>query len=136
MAANLCPSKILYSFLLIILSSIPQSSSQSASPQNLETFFPPPLTPPASPSNPPQNQPVLPPPSPNQPGITAAAASTASTSNASKLTINIQEDSWSCCSRHNGSKYFGFIRATLLFIPSSASDLAYSLLFIASFNDR
>nr|XP_027097322.1 formin-like protein 8 [Coffea arabica] len=60
MAATLCPSKILYSFLLIILSSIPQSSSQSASPQNLETFFPFPLTPP-------QNQPVLPPTSPVSP---------------------------------------------------------------------
>ncbi|KAL3511229.1 hypothetical protein ACH5RR_030630 [Cinchona calisaya] len=64
MAANL------YSFfLLVIISSIPQSSYQSNSPQNIETFYPFPLTPPPAPppSNPPNNQPVSPPTSPVSP---------------------------------------------------------------------
>ncbi|KAL3501259.1 hypothetical protein ACH5RR_035708 [Cinchona calisaya] len=74
MAANLYSSIIHYPFfLLIIFSSIPQSSCQSDSPQNIQTFFPFPLTPPPPPPPPPplsnstNNHPVLPTPSPSIP---------------------------------------------------------------------
>ncbi|KAL7240951.1 hypothetical protein ACSBR2_006559 [Camellia fascicularis] len=67
MAAKFQKWVVLFLFSLFI-SSIPLSSSQSSSPQNIQTFhpFPPPPTPP-SPSEPPTLPPTLPPPPPPSP---------------------------------------------------------------------
>ncbi|KAI3452779.1 hypothetical protein Pfo_009442 [Paulownia fortunei] len=74
MAANSRPSSILCLIILFIISAIPQSFSQSSSPQNIQTFYPfsppPTLLPPPSPLNDSPNVPPatsIPPPQPSSP---------------------------------------------------------------------
>lgn len=80
MAANLHPSIILCPFflLLIIISSIPQSSCQFGSPQNIQVFYPFPLTPPP-PANStpisPSSAPTRPVEQPPQPPPTSSSSS-------------------------------------------------------------
>ncbi|CAI9785189.1 unnamed protein product [Fraxinus pennsylvanica] len=62
MAAKFQPSAILCLFFIFIISSIPQSTCQSSSPQNIETRYP--YSPPPPP-RPADDQPISPPPIPN-----------------------------------------------------------------------